>query len=176
MRRKDKEITDKREIERIIRKATACRIGLSADGEPYVFPVNYGYREGLLYIHSAQQGYKIDVIKKNPRVSFQMDTDVEVVPAEKACDWSIKYRSVIGFGRAEFLDSREDKKLALKTIMSHYSDREFTFDDKSLASVCIICIRIEIMTGKIKNAGAITITNNTDGYSGSSIFIISAWR
>jgi nitroimidazol reductase NimA-like FMN-containing flavoprotein (pyridoxamine 5'-phosphate oxidase superfamily) len=84
----------------------------------------------------------------NPRVCFQIDTDVEIVPAEKACDWSIKYRSVIGFGKAEFLHSPEEKRRALKTIMSQYSDREYTFTKESLASVCIVCIHIEKMTGK----------------------------
>jgi nitroimidazol reductase NimA-like FMN-containing flavoprotein (pyridoxamine 5'-phosphate oxidase superfamily) len=148
MRRKDKEITNKKDIKDIIRKAQICRIGLGVDGEPYVFPVNYGYHNGNLYFHSAQQGKKIEMIKRNPRVCFQMDTDVEIVPAEKACDWSIKYRSVMGFGKAEILNSLEEKRFGLKTIMSHYSDKEFTFDKESLASVCIICIRIEKMTGK----------------------------
>jgi nitroimidazol reductase NimA-like FMN-containing flavoprotein (pyridoxamine 5'-phosphate oxidase superfamily) len=148
MRKKDKEIIDKKDIEKIIKEATVCRIGLSAEGEPYVFPMNYGYREGFLYLHSAQQGQKIDLMRKNPYVCFQMDTDVEIVPAEKACDWSTRYRSVIGFGKAEFLHSPEEKKQALKTIMSHYSDQEYTFADESLTSVCIICIRIEKMTGK----------------------------
>lgn len=148
MRRKDKEITDKKDIEDIIKRAAVCRIGLSVDGEPYVFPVNYGYHNGNLYFHSAQQGQKIEMIKKNPRVCFQMNTDVEIVPAEKACDWSLKYSSVIGFGKAEFLKSPEEKRLGVKTIMSHYSEQEFTFVEESLGSVCIICIRIEKMTGK----------------------------
>ncbi len=149
MRRKDKEITDKKILEEIIAKATICRIGLSANGEPYVFPVNYGYRDGHIYFHSARQGQKIEMIKKNPRVCFQMDTDVEIVPAEIACDWSIKYRSVIGFGKAEFLNSPEEQRLGLKTIMSHHSDQEFTFAEDSLSSVVIICIHIEKMTGKM---------------------------
>lgn len=149
MRRKEKELTDKKDIEDIIKRASVCRIGLSMDGEPYVFPVNYGYQNGNLYFHSAQQGQKIDMIKKNPRVCFQMDTDTEIIPADIACDWSIKYRSVIGFGKAEFLKSPEQKRLALKTIMSHYSSQDFTFDDESLDSVCVICIHIEKMTGKM---------------------------
>jgi nitroimidazol reductase NimA-like FMN-containing flavoprotein (pyridoxamine 5'-phosphate oxidase superfamily) len=148
VRRKDKEITDQKDIEAIIDRADVCRIGLSVDGDPYVFSVNYGYSEGKLYFHSAQQGQKIEMIQKNPRVSFQMETDVEIVPADKACDWSIKYRSVIGFGKAEFLNSPEEKRFALKTIMSHYSDKKFDFAEESLSSVCIICIKIEKMTGK----------------------------
>jgi nitroimidazol reductase NimA-like FMN-containing flavoprotein (pyridoxamine 5'-phosphate oxidase superfamily) len=148
MRRKDKEIPDKKDIEEIIKNATVCRIGLSAEREPYVFPVNYGYHEGNLYFHSAQQGQKIEMMRKNPLVCFQMDTDVEIVPAEKACDWSVKYRSVIGFGKAEFLHSFEEKKCALKTIMSQYSDQEYIFTEESLVSACVVCVQIEKMTGK----------------------------
>jgi nitroimidazol reductase NimA-like FMN-containing flavoprotein (pyridoxamine 5'-phosphate oxidase superfamily) len=148
MRRKDKEIADKEEIEEIVKKAMICRVSLSVGGEPYVFPVNYGYRDGCLYFHSAQQGKKIEMMRKNPHICFQVDTDVEIVPAENACDWSIKYKSVIGFGKAEFLYSLEEKKQALQTIMSQYSDLEYTFTEKSLASVCIVCLHIEEMTGK----------------------------
>jgi nitroimidazol reductase NimA-like FMN-containing flavoprotein (pyridoxamine 5'-phosphate oxidase superfamily) len=148
MRRKDKEITDRKDIENIITRAAVCRIGLSAKGEPYVFPVNYGYQGGCLYFHSSPHGRKIEMIRQNPRVCFQMDTDVEIVPADIACDWSIKYRSVIGFGKAVFIDSLEEKKQALKTIMSHYSDQEFMFTEESLASVSVVCIRIAKMTGK----------------------------
>jgi nitroimidazol reductase NimA-like FMN-containing flavoprotein (pyridoxamine 5'-phosphate oxidase superfamily) len=148
MRRKDKEITDEKVIEEIIAKAQICRIGLSMEGEPYVFPVNFGYRDRCLYFHSAQQGRKIEMIKKNPRVCFQMETDVELIPTEKACDWSIKYRSVIGYGKASFLNNRAEMKEALDTIMSHYSDRNFIYSEESLSSVCIVCIHIESLTGK----------------------------
>jgi nitroimidazol reductase NimA-like FMN-containing flavoprotein (pyridoxamine 5'-phosphate oxidase superfamily) len=148
MRRKDKEITDKKVLEEIIAKATICRIGLSVDGKPYVFPVNYGYDGESLYFHSAQQGQKIEMIKKNPCVCFQMDTDVEIVPATKACDWSIKYRSVIGYGKAEFLLRLPEKRNALSAIMSHYSGRDYVFSEESLASVCIVRIHIEKLSGK----------------------------
>jgi hypothetical protein len=77
-----------------------------------------------------------------------MDTDVEIVPAKNACDWSTKYRSVVGFGKAEFLNNPEEKIFGLGMIMSHYSDQDYTFDDDSLASVCVICVHIEKMTGK----------------------------
>jgi nitroimidazol reductase NimA-like FMN-containing flavoprotein (pyridoxamine 5'-phosphate oxidase superfamily) len=149
MRRKDEEITNLKVIKDIIAKATVCRIGLSVDGDPYVFPVNFGYYDGCLYFHSAPQGRKIEMIRKNPRVCFQVDTDVEIIPAETACDWSVKYRSVIGFGQAELLIEPDEKKHALRSIMSHYSDRKFAFEEESLESVCIICISIEKMTGKI---------------------------
>ena len=149
MRRKDKEITDRTVIEEIIAKASVCRIGLSANGEPYVFPVNYGYHDECLYFHSAPQGKKIEMLRQNPHVCFQMDTDVELIPAEKACDWSIKYRSVTGFGKAEFLHDPEGKRHAMQSIMSHYSDQKFTFAEESLVPVCIVCIHIETMTGKM---------------------------
>lgn len=148
MRRKEKEISDRKEIVEIIRKAQTCRIGLCDDGQSYVFPVNYGYKDGFLYFHSAQEGRKIEIIKKNPKVCFQMDVNQEIIQAENACDWSVRYRSVMGFGKAEFVNSLEEKKEALDTIMFHYSSREYIFTEACLNSVCIVRIRIDKMTGK----------------------------
>ena len=62
MRRKDKEIKDKKEIESIIKRAKVCRIALSDNNMPYIIPVNYGYKNNCIYIHSASEGKKIDII------------------------------------------------------------------------------------------------------------------
>ena len=68
MRRKDKEITDIKSIEKIIQKSKVCRLGLSLNDTPYIVPVCFGYRAKTLYFHSAQEGKKIDIIKKNKKL------------------------------------------------------------------------------------------------------------
>ena len=92
MRRKDKEIKDRKEIESIIKRATVCRIGLSENNLPYIVPMNYGYVNNRLYLHSSTQGKKIDIIRHNNRVCFEMDTDHELVKSETPCQWTMKYR------------------------------------------------------------------------------------
>jgi len=150
MRRKDREIKDIDELESIMKKAKACRIGLCDQNKPYVVPVSFGYQDGCLYFHSAREGKKINILKENKNVCFEVDIDVELVKSRDPCGWSMKYRSVIGFGAASFIVDSEDKKNAMDIIMSHYSDEtgDFNYSPKMLGVVAIIRIDIREMTGK----------------------------
>ena len=143
-----KKFDDIDEIEKIIQKAVVCQIGLADGDQPYVVPVCFGYERGRLYFHSRLKGRKIDVLKKNPKVCFSMAVDLELVQADDPCDWAMKYRSVIGFGKASILDDAKEKSHGLNLVMSHYTQRNFTFDEKSLAGVNIIRIDISQITGK----------------------------
>jgi len=148
MRRREKEITDRKLIESIIHRATVCRIGLCDQGTPYVVPVSFGYKDNCLYFHSADEGRKIDVLKRNNRVCFEVDIDVEWVPSETPCKWSVKYLSVIGFGQASFVHDLQEKRKALNIIIEHYSGRSYEYPEKTLAKVTIIKAEIDTMTGK----------------------------
>lgn len=154
MRRKEKEIKDIHEIEAIIQKADVCRLGLAADNTPYVVPVNYGYENNCLYIHCAKQGRKIDMIRQNNRICFEMDIEAKIWNRDKpACNCSSSYRSVIGYGKAVLLEDFEEKKQALDIIMKHYSDRDsFQYPEEAVENVGIIKIVIDQLSGK-KSAG-----------------------
>ena len=149
MRRKDREIKDKAEIERIIQEALVCRVALSDGDSPYVFPVCFGFKDGTIYFHSAQEGKKIEILKKNNKVCFEMDIDTKLIEGEKGCEWGIRYSSVIGFGTASFIEDIEEKKKALHVLLAHYSDKSYEFPEPSLDQVAIIKIRVESMTGKM---------------------------
>ena len=148
MRKKDREITDIDEIERIIKKAIRCRIGLVDNDEPYVVPVSFGYERNALYFHSALEGRKVELIKKNNKICFEIDTDVEVVKGKKPCAWTMKYRSVIGVGRAYILGNDEEKSHGLKLIMRQYTEGNFSFPKSALDSVLVVRVDIESITGK----------------------------
>ena len=148
MRRKDKEITDIDEIESIIKKAARCCIGLVDDGEPYLVPVCFGYERKSLYFHSAPEGRKVDIIKRNNRVCFEIDTDLQVMKSEKSCDWSMKYRSVVGTGKAHILESDEDKAHGLNMIMRQYTEKDLDLPQPVPESVLVARIDIESITGK----------------------------
>ncbi|MFQ5891627.1 MAG: pyridoxamine 5'-phosphate oxidase family protein [Candidatus Methanofastidiosia archaeon] len=148
MRRKDKEIKDKNVIESIIKKATVCRIALSKNNIPYIVPVIFGYKDNCLYIHSATKGKKIDIIKKNNNICFELDVDKELIESQTPCKWSMKYYSVIGFGKAFFIDGFEEKRRALNIIMKHYSGNSHEFPENSIKDTAIIKVEIESMTGK----------------------------
>ena len=108
MRRKDKEINSTAAIEDVVRKSLVCRIALSDENRPYVVPLCFGYKDNTLYFHSSPEGRKIEILTKNNDVCFEFDVDHEVVQDNKACKWSMKYRSVIGFGKASFVENLEE--------------------------------------------------------------------
>jgi nitroimidazol reductase NimA-like FMN-containing flavoprotein (pyridoxamine 5'-phosphate oxidase superfamily) len=148
MRRKEKEITEKAAIEAIIKKSLVCRLALSDNNSPYIVPLCFGYKDKVLYFHGSQKGKKIDIIKKNQKVCFEFDTNTEIVKADNACHWTMKYRSVIGFGKAVLLEDTEEKRKAFNIIMSQYSDGTFEYNDSILKKTFVIKVEIESMTGK----------------------------
>jgi len=148
MRRKDREITSKEEIEEILKQSQVCRLAMVDEDKPYIVPMNFGYRDGCLFFHCAKQGRKLDLIKKNPHICFEVDQVVRLKKAQKACDWGIEYKSVIGTGKAVLLDDVNDKKNALHIIMSQYSDRSFDYPDEMLEKTIVIKVVIDEMTGK----------------------------
>jgi len=148
MRRKEKEITEASAIEAIIKKSLVCRLALSDGNFPYIVPLCFGYRDKVLYFHGSLKGKKIDIIRKNQNICFEFDINTEIVKAEDACHWSMKYKSVIGFGKAVLLEDLDEKRKALNIIMSQYSDRTFQFNDATLKGTIVIKVEIESMTGK----------------------------
>ena len=148
MRRKEKEIQDRAEIEAVIRKADICRLGLSVDNQPYIVPLNFGFEGDCLYFHTDQVGKKIDMIRQNNSVCFELDVDCTPVRAENPCDWSMKYQSVVGYGTASFLEDPNDKRRALDVIMEHYSGRQGEYPENLLDRLAIIKVDIDSMTGK----------------------------
>ncbi|MFX1393315.1 MAG: pyridoxamine 5'-phosphate oxidase family protein [Promethearchaeota archaeon] len=149
MRRKEKEIIDIKEIESIIDRASVCRIGLSEDNLPYIIPMNFGYKNNFLYFHSTPVGKKIDIIKKNNNVCFELDIDHELLISGDICNSSMKYHSVIGFGKASFINNAEEKRKALNIITNHYLSKDsHEYNERLLEKITIIKIEIENMTGK----------------------------
>lgn len=148
MNRKDREITDIEEIEKIINNAKLIRVAVCENNRPYIVPLNFGYKEKCIYVHSSKKGMKIDILKKNNNVSFEVDSDHKLVLSDKACDFSMTYKSVIGFGKAYFISNLTQKKQALDIIMAHYSNGIFDYSQEQLEKICIIRIDIESMTGK----------------------------
>ncbi|MBN1103417.1 MAG: pyridoxamine 5'-phosphate oxidase family protein, partial [Deltaproteobacteria bacterium] len=149
MRRKEREIQDEAALEGILRRAMVCRLALSVDDEPYIVPLNFGYRDRVLYFHGAREGKKIEMLRKNNRVCFEVDVDHEMVRAEMPCDWTFKYRSVIGFGRAELITEPEAKGNALDVIITQCgAATPYPYREEKLARTCIIRVTIESMTGK----------------------------
>ena len=146
MRRKDREISDLGEIESIIQRADICRLAFCDRGKPYVVPLCIGYRRGAIYFHSAREGRKLDMIRNNRLVCFEMDIDQELIRSIYRC--SMRYRSVIGSGLARIVEERDVMAEALDLIMRHYRQEPFIYSEETLESTVIIKVEIEELTGK----------------------------
>lgn len=149
MRRKENEITDKAQIEDIFQAGIICRVAIQGDDFPYLVPVNYGYKDNCIYFHSAREGQKIEMLKKYPNVCIQIDTDIKIEETDIACNWSTSYTSLIGFGKASFVNDNDKKKQALDIIVKHYKkDLQEDYPYGNLDRLCIIKIELSIITGK----------------------------
>jgi nitroimidazol reductase NimA-like FMN-containing flavoprotein (pyridoxamine 5'-phosphate oxidase superfamily) len=149
MRRHDKEITSREEIDAIIRAAQVCRIAFADGDEPYVVPVSFGFDGEALYIHTAKVGRKLDFIAANNRVCFELENDVFLqVDDTDPCKWTFAFESVIGYGAITELESAEDKAGGLNQIMLHYSDREWDLEPSTTAATRVWRIKIDSLTAK----------------------------
>jgi len=148
MRRSDKEITDRKAIEDIILRSKVCRLAMCEKNMPYIVPMCFGFKNNTLYFHSAPKGKKIEILKKNPNVCFEFVIFTQVVESATACKWGMKYRSVIGFGKASFIADDDLKRQALDIIMNQYADGSFIYDEALLKSAVLIKVDIHSMTGK----------------------------
>jgi nitroimidazol reductase NimA-like FMN-containing flavoprotein (pyridoxamine 5'-phosphate oxidase superfamily) len=148
MRRAEKEIKDAESLERILQSSKVMHLSMIDGDEPYVVPLYFGYASGSLFFHSAREGRKIDVLKRNPKVCFNVVADEHIYPAPTACGYSARYESVTGVGTAVFLADRGDKRAALDAFMSAYSKDPLPFEDAELDRVVVVRVDIERMTGK----------------------------
>ena len=151
MRRSDKEIKDKSCIEWILKKAPVCRIALSDNGNPYIVPMNFGFKDNCLYLHSAREGQKIDIMNINKNICFEADIKTEIVTADNACNWGMTYYSVIGFGKVHFIEDNNKKRDALTIIMQKYSDKPdeiFEYSKSALDKTTVIKVKVDSLTGK----------------------------
>ena len=148
MRREERALETRAEIDQIICESGVLRLAFCRDGRPYLVPVSFGYAGGVLYCHSAPEGKKLDMLAANPQVCFECEAEAEVVPGEIPCKWSMKYRSVIGFGRAVLVEDEAEKMHALQTIMEHYMGERPEMPLEAVRHTTVIRIDIETVTGK----------------------------
>ena len=170
MRRKDREIVSIEDKIDIIHQCKVCRLGLSENDTPYIVPLNYGYgfenNTLTLFFHSAKEGKKVDMIKKNRKACFEVDCDKALMEDEKACKHSYAYKSVIGFGEIIRLESNDEKSEALNKIMRHQTGKDiaYHFTENELYAVTVYKMEVNEFTGKRKafSIGCIQPRENTD--------------
>ena len=150
MRRKDKEITDKSVMRKILKATKYVTLALSKDDIPYIVTLSHGYDEEgqCIYFHCAGEGKKLDYMKANGRVWGQALLDHGYVEVE--C--SHNYATVVFSGRVTFLESLEDKWHAMSLMTRQLDPNAETMianrKPESLANTVVGRIDIEYMSGK----------------------------
>ena len=151
MRRKDKEVTSREWMMEVLEKGIWMELAMSGkDGWPYVVPLNYGFGKDFIIVHGARECKKIDLLRENDKVAFNVAIDTEVIRDENdPSEFSMKYRSVSGLGTAKFIEDAEEKREALKIIMEHYHGPKEPITEGMLKATAVIKISITEITGKI---------------------------
>lgn len=152
MRRKDREVTDFREIVSIIDECEIVRLGLADGDYPYIVPVNFAYEvidgQISLYIHGAKAGRKYELLCQSPLCSFEMDVPIEIDCIEENGDVTMRYKSVMGKAGVSFLEGVEKQK-ALDIIMTRYKEtRDFDYNKSYMNSTAIAKLTITELTAK----------------------------
>ncbi len=142
-------IHDLQQIEEILSKAKFIRLALSDEDIPYIVPMAFGYKGNAIYLHSSLEGKKICILEKNSRVCFEADVETEVMTSDDPCKYNVRYRSVIGYGQAKFLEDNAEKVEGLTILSEHYGKKgPFEFEEWKVNRLCVIKIEIEMMMGK----------------------------
>ncbi len=154
MRRKDREITDQNKIDEVITSSHCCRLGFSDNGSAYIVPLSFGFthteNKRTFYFHGSAEGRKADLIRKNGRASFEIDTAYKLKEAGKACGYSAAFQSVMGEGKIGFINDPEEKKRALSLILKHYTGKdEWSFDERLLTETAVFSLEVSDISCKI---------------------------
>jgi uncharacterized protein len=144
-------ITDKKEIETIINQCDICFVGIAeADGSPYVIPMNFGYSNGEIILHSAPHGKHLSLLELNNRICVTFCSERKMVyqHPDVACSYSMLSKSVVCKGSISFIEELAEKELTMNILMKNYSDRTFKYSTPALTNVKIWRMKIDEMTAK----------------------------
>lgn len=153
MRRIQNEVVDANKIDDIILSCECLRLGLIDGKGVYIVPVNFGFSnedgKRVFYFHGVNVGKKRDLILKNGYAGFELDTKLQLIENEIACQYSYAYKSVIGNGSIEEITDLSEKKHALDILMKHYSNKKgFAYPEAAVQRLFVFKLAVDDITCK----------------------------
>jgi len=148
-----KQVISKDECIEILKKQLRGVLSVNGeDGYPYGLPINHFYNDedGYLYFHSGKIGYKVEMMRQNDKASFCVMDEGFL----KEGDWALNIRSVIAFGRIEFIDDQNVIERICRNLCHKFTDDEKYIQDeidRSLKNTLMFRMKIEHLTGKVVN-------------------------
>ena len=154
MTKREYKITDPAEISRILDTAKVLRLGIAVDNEPHIIPLNYGYTmengELKLYMHSAVKGNKLELLRQNPNVCFQLDCDNIPFEGKVACQYGLSYCAVSGRGKAVIVDDVQEKMEGMRSLMKTQTGKDFEFNERLVSIVAVIRVDVSEYAAKYR--------------------------
>ncbi len=148
MRRGEKEIVDPAELRRILEGARVCRVAMVDGAGPYLVPLSFALDGDDLVLHSATSGRKLDVLRKNPSVCFEVEEGVELLVGSAPCETTQRFRTVIGFGEASFVESASERVRLLALFGPRYGAPDLPMSGERIRDTVVIRVRVRQLTGK----------------------------
>lgn len=156
MRRKDREVTSRADMEAILQQCRVARIAFQDEEAPYIVPLNFGYdwQEELpnLYFHCAVEGKKLELLKNCPKVGVELDCGHELVGKEKACSYGFLFQSIIGWGTAELAETVEEKQHGLERLMLQQTGKHFSITPEETKGVAVFRVRLCACSAKARRS------------------------
>ncbi len=151
-------ISDRGEIDAVIRACKTCYVAMSDNGLPYVLPMNFALEGDTIILHSAQSGRMWDTLKKNPRVCINWTLGEELAWQDESvgCSYRVKSKSVNVEGSVDFIEDYDEKYRLMQSTMAQYSSREFKFNRPAILNVGIMRVKIENISARELGAKAET--------------------
>lgn len=148
MRNKQRQVSARKAKEMLLRGTEGILSMHGDDGYPYGVPFNYIYMNDAIYIHTLNQGYKIDALKTNQKVCFSVIVRSQIIPEL----YTARYESVIATGEAEFVEEQMERTQVLEGFVSRFSpgleNGGAKFIRASIDRTAIIKIRIQDLKGR----------------------------
>lgn len=152
MRRHDRELKDFESMQAILEKGEVCHLAIHDEPYPYLVALNYAWlpddKAGVLYFHSAKEGKKLDLLRQNPNVCFEIHVDGGILYNARKESCTMAYESVTGFGTVSFVEDPKEKKRALDALMSHYHLETKPYNPAVVPITAVLKLPIASITGK----------------------------
>jgi nitroimidazol reductase NimA-like FMN-containing flavoprotein (pyridoxamine 5'-phosphate oxidase superfamily) len=155
MTKREREITDITKIEEILSSCTYLHLGLVDDGKPYVVPLNYGLTKDktdghyIIYLHGANTGRKLVIIRKNHSCCFTMERNITPFEGRLACQYGMAYECIMGEGEIHIVENPQEKIESLKILMKTQTGKDnFEFDERMASIVSVMRIDVKTITAK----------------------------
>ena len=148
--RRFKQALTPQECAAVLERNTAGVLALTGDGGcPYAVPLSYVWLDGRVYFHFALAGHKLDAVRRCEKASFCVIVQDQIVPEE----YTTHFRSVIAFGRVRELTDEAERRTAALALARKYhpgdsEEHRQSYLDRSWASLCLLELRVEHLTGK----------------------------